>query len=205
MNKKVLMIIVVVLLLLAGGWYFMSSRKTNSPNIPGIVGGNQESSAKNLKDLLTKGIPQTCTYSNAATTGTIYVSGGKMRGDIDTVVEDVTTKTHMLVMDNTSYIWSDGSKAGFKMSYDPNATPVAGSESSATNDTFDANADMDYKCKAWIVDSGKFALPTGVTFSDFSVSSEVAPAQGGSSSQCAYCDALTGDDKTQCLTAMKCN
>jgi hypothetical protein len=204
MNKKVLMIIVVVLLLLAGGWYFMSSRKTNSPSIPGIT-GNQESSAKSLKDLLSKGVAQTCTYSNAATTGTIYVSGGKMRGDIDTTVEDVTTKTHMLVMDNTSYIWSGGSKAGFKMSFDPNATPVAGSESSATNDTFDVDADMDYKCKTWIVDSGKFALPAGVTFSEFEVPSQAAPAQGGSSSQCAYCDALTGDDKSQCLTAMKCN
>lgn len=205
MNKKVLMIIVVVLLLLAGGWYFMSTRKTNSTTIPGIVGGNQESSAKNLKDLLLKNIPQTCTYGDETSSGTIYVSGGKMRGDIDTTVENVTTKTHMLLVDNTSYIWSDGSKAGFKMSYDPNATPVATNKSIASKDTFDANADMNYKCKAWIVDSGKFALPTGVTFSDFSVTSGETPTQGGSSSQCAYCDALTGDDKTQCLTAMKCN
>lgn len=199
------MIIVVVLFLLAGGWYFMSSRKANSPSAPGTTGGSQESSSKSLKDLLTKGVAQTCTYSNETTSGTIYVSGGKMRGDIDTTVENVTTKTHMLVMDNTSYIWSDGTKAGFKMGYDPNATPVAGSESSATKETFDANADMNYKCKAWIVDSGKFTLPAGVTFSDFAVPSQAAPAQGGSSSQCAYCNALTGDDKTQCLTALKCN
>jgi cytoskeletal protein RodZ len=209
MNKKVLAVIVVVILLLLGGWYFMNSKKgTTTTSTQTATGTSQPSAVSSLKDLISKGVAQSCTYSNAATTGTIYVSGGTVRGDFDTTTDKTTTKSHMIVKDNTSYIWTDGQATGFKMSFDPNATPAAGAGSSAPSGGVDASATMNYKCSAWAVDGSKFDLPTGVTFQTFAIPSQAAPAQGtsgSSSSQCSYCDSLSGDSKTQCLTALKCN
>ncbi len=204
MNKKVLVMAVVALLLLTGAWYYISAKKSSTSPTAQDSTGNQPSVASSLKDLITKGVAQSCTFDSDGSSGTVYTQGGKVRSDFTTVTGKVSTKSHMIVMDNTSYIWTDGQTTGFKMSFDPNATPIAGA-SAAPNGSFDANVDMGYKCSTWIADAGKFTLPTGVTFTAFAVPSQAAPAQGSSSSQCSYCDSLTGADKTQCRTALKCN
>lgn len=196
MNKKVLIVIGIVLLLLVGGYFYINSKKGT-----GTINEEQPSAATSLKNLIAKGVAQSCTYSTEGTNGSVYVSGGAVRGDFETTVDKVVTKSHMIVKDNTSYIWTDGQTAGFKMSFDPNATPAG--TSGASNESFDASANMNYKCKTWIVDNSKFALPTGVTFSTFAIPSTGATT--GTSSQCSYCNNLSGDDKTQCLTALKCN
>lgn len=194
MNKKVLIVIGAVLLLLVGGYLYMNSRKGT-----GTSNEEQPSAATSLKNLIAKGVAQNCTYSTEQTSGSVYVSGGAVRGDFETTVDKVVTKSHMIVKDNTSYIWSDGQTTGFKMSFDPNATPAGGETSSKSDGNFDISADMNYKCSTWIVDGSKFALPAGVTFSAFEI-----PTTDSSSSQCSYCNSLSGDDKTQCLTALKC-
>lgn len=209
MNKKVLMIAVVILLLLAGGWYYMSSKKTGSPLSLGTGGGEQQSAATNLRELIGKGIAQTCTFTSDESKGVVYMNGGKVRQDFEITLDNEVMKSHVIVMDNTMYNWSDGQKTGIKVAFDPKATPVAvESPSAGSSGKFDASTDMDYKCGVWLPDSSKFALPTDVTFTSFDIPTQATPAKGtsGSSpSQCAYCDVLTGDDKTQCLKAMNCN
>lgn len=209
MNKKVLVVAVAVLLLLAGGWYYMSSKGTGSPLSSGTIGGSQESTATSLKDLIGKGIAQTCTFTSEESKGTVYVDGSKVREDFEVTMDDKVVKSHVIVLDNTMYNWSDEQKVGIKIAFDPKATPVAvESPAGGSIGKFDANANMDYKCSVWLPDSGKFTLPTDVTFSSFDIpTTQTAPKQGTSSgsSQCSYCDALSGDDKTQCLKAMNCN
>jgi hypothetical protein len=200
MNKKVLIVVAVVLLLLAGGWYYMSSKKngTGSPLTQNENGGTQTTEAISLKGLMSKGLPQTCTFSVEESKGTVYVDGSKVREDFEITMDDKVTKSHVIVMDNTMYSWSDGEKTGLKMSFDPKETPAAvESPSAGSSGNFNADTSMNYKCGVWLPDSSKFSLPTGVTFSSFDI-----PTKG--SSQCSYCDALSGDDKTQCLTALKC-
>jgi uncharacterized protein YxeA len=208
-NKKVLPIIVVVLLLLLGGWYFMNSRKTGTP---GSSITESQGGMKSLKDLLSSGVAQKCTYSSTDESGTnegvSYISGGKVRGDFSTTISGKVTKSHMITDGKTSYIWTDGEKDGFKMTI-PDATPTsAKTDTSDSEVSTEADLDqkMDYKCSAWVVDNSYFTPPTSVTFSDFSqMINPVAPQQGDTSSQCSYCNGLSGDDKTQCLTALKCN
>lgn len=202
MNKRTLMVLVVIVLLLLGGWFFMSKKSQSSSTSQTTNGTQQNQTASSLKDLISKGIAQTCTFNGDNSQGTIYVSGTKVRGDFDATVNNQVTKSHMIVTDNTSYIWMDGQKTGFKMSFDPNATPATGSGSAtSTSGAFDASANMNYKCSSWLVDASMFTLPTGVTFSSFSV-----PSASGNSgtSQCSYCTPLTGDDKVQCLKAFNC-
>lgn len=196
MNKK-LLIVVVVLLLLAGGWYYMSSIKSVSPLTQSPNSTEQKSENVSLKGLISKGIPQTCTFIDKESKGTVYVDGGKVREDFETTVDDKVMKSHVIVMDNAIYNWTDGEKNGIKMTFDPKATPVAvaaESPSAGSSGNFNADTSMNYKCGVWLPDSGKFALPSDVAFSSFDTST----------SQCSYCNALSGDDKTQCLTALKC-
>lgn len=220
MNKKTLPVIIgVVLLLLVGGWYFytkgglLTQKKTVS-NSDTPNNDQQVESSTNLKDLLTKGVSQTCTYSSDGGSGKIYVAGGVMRGDFETKVDTKMMKSHVIVKDNTSYVWTDDSKTGFKMAFDPNSVDTSVKNDTPTqNQAADLSANYDYKCSVWIKDASQFAPPTDVTFSSFEIpttSGQTAPGASGAagsdnSSQCSYCNALSGDDKTQCLTALKCN
>ena len=198
MNKKVLIIAIVILLLLAGGWYYMTSKGSSLPLTQNSNGNTQTLETVSLKGLISKGLPQTCTFNADNGTGTVYVDGGKVRQDFEITVDDKIIKSHMIVMDNTMYSWSDEDKTGMKMSFDPKATPVAvESPSTSLNADFDTDTSMDYKCGVWLPDSSKFTLPTDITFSSFEIPTT-------ESSQCSYCDSLSGDDKEQCLTALKC-
>lgn len=213
-NKKVLAIIVVVLLLLLGGWYFMNSKKSPTGTTPGATTSENQGGMKSLKDLLSSGVAQKCTFSSTDESGSnegiTYVSAGKVRGDFTTTVSGKITKSHMISDGKTSYIWTDGEKDGFKMTI-PDATPTSAktdTSNSQVSSEGDLNQKMDYKCSGWVVDNSFFTPPTNVTFNDFSkMINPAAPADSGSSSssQCSYCNSLSGDDKTQCLTALKCN
>lgn len=183
------------------------NQKKASP-VSDYVTNNQEAeTTDNLKDLISKGVAQSCTFDSGSSNGSVYISGGKVRGDFDVVAGGQTVKSHMLVMDSTSYIWTDGQKTGFKMTFDPNADTTNKKDTSAyTKQGFDPNADNNYKCSTWVTDNTKFTLPSDVTFSSFDIPKGTGSTTSGSSaSQCAYCNALSGDDKTQCLTALKCN
>lgn len=199
MKKKVIVILVIVALAVLAYFFLVAKRPAVAPAINPSGNTEEESSSPtSLKDLLSKGIAQSCTFKSEGSTGTIYMSGGKVRGDFDATVEGQTMKSHMILESNTSYIWSDGSKTGIKMSFDPDATTPSATTGTQSGG-FDASTQMNYKCGAWIPDASFFTLPAGVSFTSFD-----APTTG-TNSQCSYCDSLSGDSKSQCLTALKCN
>jgi len=174
---------------------------------------NQQTTAStSLKDLIAKNLAETCTYSNDAGSGTVYVNSGKVRGDFEVNVSGQIQKSHMIIDGNTSYVWMEGENTGYKMTFDPNQVqPTTAEVTSAPQESFSADRVMNYDCKPWVVDSSLFTLPSDIKFTEFTVPtgmmqvSGASPSAGSNSSQCAYCDSLTGDSKTQCLTALHCN
>lgn len=207
MNKKI--ILVGALLLLIAGGYFMFTK--SSKNSPDTSGQSANSAPKSLKDLLTAGVAQKCTFSmtqeSGNQSGTTYITNGKLRGDFTSQANGKTMETHMIVSGNTSYVWQEGEKEGFKSSFDP-STSVSGSEaqSASTTASLDFNKQGDYKCSAWVVDESMFTPPSDVKFNDFSqlMKPTTSGTGQGESSQCSVCDSLSGDDKTQCRTALSC-
>lgn len=209
MNKKLLIGLIIALLLIVGGvlGFRMFGGKTVSTNDRAVVDSNTETGTEeapaSLKDLLQKGVAQKCSFSQSgdySSQGNIYVSGGKVRGDFDSLVQGKTTKAHMIVENNTSYLWTDDAPSGFKTSFDINgAVEDLDTDTSQPDDvsnSFDANADLNYNCTPWVVDDSVFTLPSGVTFADMNAQLQ---------SQCGACESLTGDAKTQCKTALKCS
>ena len=195
---------VVILLLLGIGGYAMMGKKpsvtsTTTPTTeeasPTPTPAKQSGS---LRQLLSGGVAQKCTYSSGGTEGTVYVGGGKMRGDMQTTSDDKTIASHVIVDGKTSYIWMDGQTSGYKMSW-AEITPAP--TGAATQSGFNPDQDVNYDCGAWVADSSQFTLPTEITFTEFG--KMTLPT--GSASQCDACNQLTGTAKTQCQTALGCN
>ena len=209
MSKKALTTLVVLLVLVIGvyGAYrvYKHFKRVSAPAaaVATQTSAPTTNALSNLKDLISKGIAQSCTFSSDKSQGTVYMSGGKARADVDTMVGSVSTKAHMIISGGMMYLWTDGRKVGMKMSYNVNVTPAPSTAPSAgASGTLDANASMNYKCGVWLADASMFAPPADVSFGTFAM-----PTSGSSStsSLCSNCNNLTGNDKTQCLAALKCN
>jgi len=203
MNKNVMIGVTVAILLLLGiGGYVMMGKKTgqepivaeqNSPT-PGKQSGS-------LRQLLSGGVAQKCTYSSGETQGTVYVGGGKMRGDMVTTTDATTTVSHVIVDGTTSYIWMDGQTTGYKMSWDT-TTPAPTGNAGQTG--FDPDSNVDYDCGVWVSDASMMAMPAGVTFAEMG-KLVIPTGMSGPASQCDACASLTGTAKTQCMTALGCS
>jgi hypothetical protein len=211
-NKNTVIVIGVVLLLGIVGFALLSTRSAQPvSNQPGQAAESTETSGSptSLKDLLAKGVAQTCTFSNDASSGTVAISGGKVRGDFDATVEGNVVKSHMIVDGNTSYIWMDGQATGFKATFDAEAAKDSSTTTPKTaQGSIDANESLNYNCKPGIINASAFDLPKDVSFTEFSIPT-IAPSAkdsgtGSTSDQCAVCNSLSGDSKTQCLKALNC-
>ena len=151
--------VVAVVLVLAGAWSYFGGGAGG----PASVGnaGTQMS----LKDLLAQGGSQKCAFSSVTdsfeSSGTVYVADGQMRGDFTSVTGGQPVMSHMVVTDNTSYVWTDNYQQGMMMSFD---AMTAGQESGQS--AVDPNALADYSCEPWEADAGIFVLPDGIYFLD---------------------------------------
>lgn len=200
----------IALVLVAGiaGIFVLSSRKSNlasniSPTVTPTT--TEQKTLSSLRDLLASETPQNCTFlteiNGTPSQGNVFVSANKMRGDFDSQIDGKTVKSHMIVADNTSYLWSEGQNQGIKVEFDE--SDLENADEFAEQAKLDVNAELDYDCDTWIPDNTVFQIPSEVQFTSLDEMMKALPT--GSSEQCAQCESLTGDSKTQCLTALKCN
>lgn len=238
MNKKTtgIVIAVVVLLLLVGGVWALHSRLQSSTDGEAATPQNQAqqmtTGKKSLADFLSMNATLKCTFSDKAnsSSGTVYVSNGKMRGDFQSQDNGTATQTHMVNDSSYIYYWTDGQKNGYKMSLDVikketsniSMAPSNGSSQPGQPQGVNMNQQANYSCGPWVVNSSLFTVPSDVTFTDYSSmmqgaasqssTSQQAPAtaQGGtqmhgSAAMCSQCDkAPAGTARNQCLAALHC-
>ena len=221
MNIKVIIAVSVIVLFLLGGGVFVMTSKIKSKTTPATTGTkgdkNQESSQtsqKSLYDLLAAGISQKCTFKSTDDSGnsegTSYVSGGKVRADFTVDASGKVTVSHMISDGKTSYIWTEGETNGFMMTVgesEETGTSAPSTGQTGTESNADLSQKADYNCSAWIPDNSLFNPPSDVAFTDFSQILQPTSMPGGiqnTGTQCAYCETLTGDEKTSCLAALSC-
>jgi hypothetical protein len=211
--SKVVTIITIVILAAVGlGVYAL----TSTPETEDIT---QEQSLKNdeslngkgsLKSLLALGRDLTCTFKNDAESGevygTVYVSGEQMRGDFQTkLTGDDKMESHLIRTDGMMYMWSGNQGTRFK---------EAASPADDSNQSIDLDNDVDYDCKRWSVDSSKFEVPGGITFTDLSDLMKGIPNLTTDTSttvpaeldiDCSACDQIPeGSGRDQCQAALNC-
>ena len=93
--------------------------------------------------------------------GTVYLSGGNVRGDFDTIAEGVAIETHFLMRDGYTYNWSSAlPNSGVKM-----LVPVD-TETKVNAEVYSWNASQigDYDCETWTGDESMFVVPTNIEF-----------------------------------------
>ena len=119
-----------------------------------------------MKDLVAKNQSVKCTFNHSTdidtSSGTVYVAGGKIRGDFDIKAKQAlgTFQAHMITDGEYSYVWSSLIAQGFKMPI----TNSSGQAASAPASGVDYNQSLDYACEPWNVDSSVFAIPTEISF-----------------------------------------
>src|SRR5688572_701932 len=148
MNKTLLIGIVVVILLLIGGYFIYSSgnddgieKTTNQEENNSETSGGVKSS---LKAMLASGGSRKCdiTSGNSAafSSGTVYVSDGKMKGEFTTTSNGQSMKAYMISDGEYMYSWTDITSSGFKF-------PITQTESQETEqNSVDINQEIDWNC-----------------------------------------------------------
>jgi hypothetical protein len=211
MKKNQIIIGIVVLIVIVGGAWFFLSRGGGGAVIPGTTTNNP----KTLAAMIAAGVPVQCTLAaseaNGNMSGTFYVSDKNVRGDYTVNDGGEPMSGHMIVKGDTSYMWFEGAKTGFKMTAPKGETNV---NTSAENQQFNPNEEMDFQCGAWVPNPSLFALPSGVTFNEFALPT-MPPATnsptGGASgvapsgaADCSVCDSLPASYQAQCKQSLGC-
>jgi hypothetical protein len=211
-------IYVVVGLIIIGsiGWFaFGKNMQTADAPTDEAQTASQRTS---MKALLALTSPQKCTFTDSTeagnTSGTVYIKSGKMRGDFNAETSAGAMTSHMIVLDNTSYVWTDETSEGFKISLDQTTE----TETSASNNTeaVDMDKEVDYSCENWSGDESVFSLPSNITFTDMSemmkglnidINAQMNAGAGaqGSADQCTACAQVPEAYRAQCLTSLGCS
>lgn len=134
------------------------------------VNGNTNTTGKKMSfdSFLRQGGAYLCTVNQSVegveSKGTVYVDGARTRGEFKTSVQGMSIDNIFVVKDGFSYSWSSMMPGkGYKV-----AVSGTGGSGGTTSGQYSFNAEQigDYNCEAWSVDSSKFALPSGVVFTE---------------------------------------
>lgn len=218
--------ITVIVLLLIGGGIFMMNRSRSASITPQSAQSQQ--SAQNttaaeqttsLKDLMTASGNQRCTFTDTETgnNGTMYIGGGKMRGDFTSQIDNRTTTSHMISEGENAFVWMDDQKSGYKVSMQSMEGLNAKTNTNAPQ-AVDVNKQMNYRCSPWSADTSMFVPPTNIQFQDMSammgntgtmMQGEGSKTNGGAipdqMEACAACEQAPPEVQAQCKAALKCN
>jgi hypothetical protein len=175
MNKTALFSVIGVVIVVALGAFLVTkgnSKSTLSDNTdplietPGVSGKKMA-----FSEFAKHGGSYKCTvtqYLDAgmtqSTQGTVYLDGGKIRGEYATKVQGMNIDTSVIVRDGFAYTWTSMMPNGYKIA----VNQTAGDTGAAASGAYSWNDKMigDYNCVTWAVDQSKFTLPSGVTFQE---------------------------------------
>lgn len=164
MKKYILLLLPLAFILSACG---ATTTSTNSPSSSPVA-------KKTLKDLISLGIAQKCTYTSVVgadtTSGEMLINGKKFKQTIKITNAQGTTNMSSVSDGQFIYSWSDKDpNSGFKMKLDVTATsdvtPQAGS---SAGKSIDLAQPYDYNCVPATVSDTDFTPPSNVKFTDFS-------------------------------------
>lgn len=226
------------IVVIGGGVLVFTGRAGTQEGAPVTpVISEQNATPSSLKELLASTATTKCTVSSTNDinniSGTVYVAGGKMRGDfITTLKSEVAVgkviQSHMIVDADMSYMWGDEMKTGIKISRaQAFASDAPKTDAPTSKGAIDINEKSDYKCGGWNADDVIFTPPTEISFTDMSAMMVNIPTsvkvpvtgagtapkipaggEGGVSSQqiqamCGACD-QAGTERDQCRQALGC-
>ncbi len=167
---KVLGIIAAVVIVGGTAAFFMMNQQ---PNTEGTEVAQNQATATDgafsgsLADLMGRGGDWQCTFNVenqvSKSSGTVYVSGEKLRGDFASRVPQLnqTIDSHMVQSGGYVYVWTSMTPQGFKTK---SAIGTPDGTTAFNDQGIDINQQYAYTCTPWTADAALFELPAGVTF-----------------------------------------
>lgn len=175
---------------------------------------DSQSISGTLRDLLARNLPMECSFTRTdeagTTSGTVYLSGKKMRGDFEMTQSDGAQVSSSVIRDGEyGYTWTSQQPQGMKMKLDESDVVTEDEESSEKKQEPFAldKEDVDYTCKPWRADNSMFVPPSNIEFVD--ISKQVEQIQDVSDqlkdTQCSACDQVpAGAGREQCKKSLGC-
>lgn len=224
-----LLIGIFAAIVLVGGGAYVAMNPEVVTNFTSSMATETEEGAENENEsasvgstfaaLVARGQAVTCTFNHDdgagnRSSGTVYMTGGaaQIRGDF-TVESPVATSATFIRTGGYNYMWGPAMPQGVKTKVVNETELMSGDQNGGID------KDTEFSCQAWTVDSSKFVVPSTVQFMEVNTNvnasgsvnaggAGVSGSASGSASvkaqQCAACNMLSGDAKTQCLAALAC-
>lgn len=171
MSTKYIAILAGAVILIGAGYYFMSGASVSDVSQEqGDASGtsltmDEAEFSGSFMDLAQRGGNYKCTFvhedANAASSGTVYVSGAKIRADSTSSTQGMTIENHMISDGEYVYVWSPSLPQGFKV---PASQGEGSGDPGMSGQYGDFNQQYAYDCDTWSGDASMFAPPSDVTF-----------------------------------------
>ncbi len=165
--KKGLPIIVIAVVVVGIGfiaWNFLGKGEVSLP-VPGAEITKEAGEAGGefvgkIKDAMTLGAPMKCTYTQGGTSGTSYIQGKKMYGEVTTEGK----QGYVIIKDNCLWSWTEGEAQGIKTCFEEDFWEM--DEEYAEESQASVPTDAEYRCAPAVFSDSKFDPPASVNFLD---------------------------------------
>lgn len=208
MQKKAGLIIgVIVIAIVLAVFFLMQSMKSpEQKSENSVANGLGEMTKGSIAGLIAAGKSVNCTmnYPDGQGSGSVYVSGKKVRGDFSVLAEGKEYKSSMIQDGDYAYLWSDADKKGTKIKVSGLGSGSAPTGANSQSQAVNLDQQVDLKCSSEGVDASKFVVPSDVEFTDMSAMMEKVQQQSGQTpgSTSSPCDAITDPQaKASCVSA----
>lgn len=131
-----------------------------------------QGAATSLKDLLTGGKDQKCSWTSVESSsgGTLLISGNKFKQEVTIIDPETKVENQMFSLSDGEwmYTWSTAmGTQGFKTNIAETQNGVTGAPSTApASNEVDLNKQYQYKCEPWTVSVADLTPPKEITFTD---------------------------------------
>lgn len=168
MNKKYISIGAISALLLIGGGVLAWQFSQDSDN------GSSRASAEQIStDFLTLSKYErdlSCSFDiveeSTLITGTVYTSGGNMRGTYTTNILGAQNTFDIIRNSSNTYVWEEEGSIAYVYENDQFEQYVAEAADQTTGDVFNVEDGIDFECESWTPDNARFNPPSDVEFQD---------------------------------------
>lgn len=197
------------------------SSKSSTASGPPIAGSSSDTGIQkaSLNDLLKGNKNEKCTFSSTdpttheSTSGTVYVTGQRMRGDYSSTDADGKQTSSSTLRDNTyQYFWQGDSGYKMKIATIESTTTVTTlksvttttvkDETTTTDLTAQDNTQYNYNCSKWTVDESLLTPPSNVNFVDYDAQIQQSQQQASQIAQQACNDIQDANTRAQCLSSV---
>ncbi len=160
--------IVAGIVIVGGSVYVLTQDKSAATTTEESGAADNQTPGKfsgTMMDLSKRGGSWQCSVdtstAQAASSGTVYVSGNKVRADFTMNVQGYGTVSAYMIADGEfTYSWSSMMPQGVKAKM----TTEGQGGTATSGQGVDASMSYGYDCQPWTPDASKFVVPTNVSF-----------------------------------------